>query len=75
MEQEDCLLILDDYKGRRLAAQLGIALTGSLGVLIAARNLGLIPALKPYFQKIEETNFRIPQDIISKILLDFNELE
>lgn len=36
IEQTDCLLIIDDYKGRRYAERLGIKITGTLGVIINA---------------------------------------
>jgi|SRR5215217_8798173 len=47
LEQQDCLLIIDELKGRRLARQLGLTLTGTLGVLAAAKRSGHIPLLKP----------------------------
>lgn len=36
-EVPDALLIVDDFKGRRLASQLNMKFTGTLGVLITAK--------------------------------------
>ena len=42
----DCVLI-DEKEGRKAAAQLALEFSGAVGVLIAARQKGWIPALKP----------------------------
>jgi predicted nucleic acid-binding protein len=62
-------LIMDDLKGRKLAEQLQLEFTGTLGILIEAKQKALIPSLRFYFEKIEQTDFRISPDFL-KILLD-----
>ncbi|HEX5219306.1 MAG TPA: DUF3368 domain-containing protein [Verrucomicrobiae bacterium] len=47
LELPGSLLLVDDAQGRRAAAALGIAYTGTLGVLLRAKAEGKIPALKP----------------------------
>src|ERR1035437_1346548 len=42
LETSDCTLILDDYKARRMAEQLHLSYTGTIGVIIKAKLLGLI---------------------------------
>lgn len=44
MKVEGAKLLMDDLKGRRLAMEMGIGITGSLGVLKAAKDRGLITA-------------------------------
>jgi predicted nucleic acid-binding protein len=39
--------IVDDQAARRCAATLGLQVRGTIGVLLAAKNEGLIPALEP----------------------------
>lgn len=73
MEIDSPLLILDDLKGRKLAAQLNLRFTGTLGVLILAKQKGIIALLKPYFDKIEATDFRVPGDLIQRILKELGE--
>lgn len=41
------LLILDESHARTIARQLGLSITGTLGVLIAAKNAGMVAAIKP----------------------------
>ena len=61
-------LILDDLKGRNLADRLQLAYTGSIGVLILARQQGVIQLLQPYFEKIKTTDFRIPVSLLQTLL-------
>ncbi len=67
-EHEESLLIIDEIKGRKVAKEMGIPLTGSLGVLIAAKNKGHLKAVKPVLEKIQETNFRISKELIKRVL-------
>lgn len=47
LEMPGSLLLVDDAQGRKAAAALGIAYTGTLGVLLRAKAGGRIPALRP----------------------------
>jgi predicted nucleic acid-binding protein len=67
IESEDCLLILDDLKARRLASELGLHITGTIGVLIDAKHSGIIPAIKPMIDKIKGTNFHLTHELLKKI--------
>lgn len=58
LETPDSTVILDDYKARKIAQQLGINFTGTIGVIIKAKLKGIIPSIKPYLEKIKQTNFR-----------------
>jgi predicted nucleic acid-binding protein len=63
METSDHIIILDDWKARKLAERLGLSITGTLGIIIKAKILGLIPSIKPYLVKIRRTNFRISEQL------------
>ncbi len=41
-EYEDVLLLLDDLKARKLATQLKLKITGTLGIIHKAKQLGII---------------------------------
>ena len=73
LEMPDCSLILDDYKARKIADRLGIPFTGTLGIIIKAKLLGLIPSIKPMLEKIKQTNFRISADIELQALIEAKE--
>jgi len=65
---ENVLLILDDLKARKEAKRLGFRVTGTLGVLFSAKQKGLIPALKPYIDKLQAIDFRISPHIVKELL-------
>ncbi len=73
LETADNIVILDDWKARKVAERLGLSVTGTLGVIIKARNTGIIPSIKPYLDKIRETNFRISEELEQIALKEANE--
>lgn len=74
IEQSDCLLIIDDLKGRRYAQQLGIKITGSLGVIIDAKLSGHILSVKSILDKIRKTDFRLTEELERRMLEKGDEL-
>ena len=68
IELDDCLLIIDDLKGRKFAQQLGLKITGTIGVIIEAKLAGIISSVKPVILKIKATNFRITKQLELLIL-------
>ncbi len=68
VETGNALLVLDDYKARRLAAQLNLAYTGTLGIVLKAKQSGIIPYIKPVIEKIQLTNFRFSEKNYKKLL-------
>lgn len=62
------LLVLDDLKGRKLADQLHLEYTGTIGILVLAKKQGIIPSLKPYFDRINGTDFRIPSNLLMALV-------
>lgn len=71
---ENSLLIVDEIKGRKAAKELGITVTGSLGVLVEAKNRGHLKAVKPVINKIRKTNFHVADALIDRVLEKANEL-
>ena len=68
VDSDDCLLIIDDLKGRKLAHELGLTIIGTIGVIVDAKLAGIIPSLKPILSKIKKTNFRISEELEILIL-------
>lgn len=66
-------LILDDYKTRKLANKLNLIHTGTLGVIVAAKQRGIIPSIKPFLTEIKATNFRISAELELQALLQAKE--
>lgn len=61
------LLLIDEAAGREYATKLGIANTGTLGVLLAASQLGIID-LNVSLQALQQTSFRVSQSLIRQLL-------
>ena len=73
LEMPGNTIILDDLQARKLAEQLGISITGTLGIIIKAKLNGLIPSIKPILNKIKQTNFRISPSLEAAALNEANE--
>ena len=68
LENESSLLIIDEKKGRGIAKKLGIKIIGILGVMIKAKETGLVDQIKPLIQKLEKVDFRISAKLKTQIL-------
>lgn len=67
-------LIIDESSGRRVATELGIQVTGLLGVLIQAKKLERIPELSSYIQDLRRIGFRLNQKLVQSVLEKLDEL-
>ncbi len=63
------LLLVDDRPARNLAVDLGIPITGTVGVLDKAARMGLID-LREALEKLQETNFYIAKELLAKLISD-----
>jgi len=73
IDNPGCTLILDDYKARKIADQLNIVYTGTIGVIVKAKLAGHIPFVKPLLEKIKQTNFRLSLEIETQALKEAGE--
>ncbi|GHT42305.1 DUF3368 domain-containing protein [Bacteroidia bacterium] len=73
LEMENSLLIIDDYKARKLAKTLNLDYIGTIGILILAKHKGIINSIKPILEKIKETNFRISAELELQALIEAKE--
>ena len=68
METPGSVAVLDDRDARRVARQLGIPLTGALGLLLDAKRGGLIPAVAPLLDDLDRYNFHMSPRVRATIL-------
>lgn len=67
--------MIDEDRGRKFAIKYGLTIKGVLGVLLQAKEKGLIFEIKPLIVKLQtEINFRINENLVKKILIQANEL-
>ena len=69
------LLLMDERKGRQLAVSMGIQIIGTLGILLQAKNLGLIKSIKPLLDTLLSENIRISENLYNLILEQAGEKE
>jgi predicted nucleic acid-binding protein len=62
------LLLLDDALARRKAERLGLKAIGTLGVLLLAKETGLLDAVKPVLIELQRTDFRASLRVYEEVL-------
>jgi predicted nucleic acid-binding protein len=67
-ETLDSLVVLDDALARQYARMLKLRLTGTLGVLLKAKEAGLVPALAPVLERLQHLRFRIDPETRQAVL-------
>ncbi len=75
LEIKESLLIIDEKKGRKIAKDLSIEIIGSLGILIKAKEKGVIKTVREVLELIDKTDFRISQTVREKVLEEAGENE
>jgi predicted nucleic acid-binding protein len=68
-----CLVLIDERVGRATARELGIPLSGTLGLIVQARKRGLIPSARAAFEQLLERDFRVATEMIREALAQVGE--
>lgn len=68
LEIPNSLLILDDQLGRRIARLNQLTLTGTLGVLVRAKERGVLDAVKPVIENLQRTSMHLHEDLVRMVL-------
>ncbi|MCE2895096.1 MAG: DUF3368 domain-containing protein [Flammeovirgaceae bacterium] len=68
LETPDCTIILDDLKARKIAESLHVNFTGTLGILVKAKQLSLIPSVKPIIKSMQEVGLRFSAEVAEDII-------
>jgi predicted nucleic acid-binding protein len=61
-------VLMDEKKGRRKLTQLSLQKLGTAGILLMAKRAGLLPAIKPYLERLRRQGFGLSQSVIDMTL-------
>lgn len=66
-------VLMDEKKGRRKFTQLGLQKIGTVGILLKAKQVGLIVELRPELDLLRQQGFGVSQGVIDAVLRQANE--
>ena len=68
LEMKNPILLIDELKGRKVAEKLNLRYSGTFGLILKAKQIGLINSVRPILEKIKSTNFRFDEKLFEKVL-------
>lgn len=68
-----CRLLIDERLGRRAAGRLGVRVIGTLGLLLEAKALGLIPSLRAEIDRLLSVGHFLSESLVQETLRSANE--
>ncbi len=66
-------VLMDEKKGRRKLSQLGVSKIGTIGILLKAKETGLLTQIHPELEKLRKQGFSISQKVINAVLEEAKE--
>lgn len=61
-------VLMDEKKGRRKVTELGLNRIGTVGILLKAKQVGLLPQIRPDLEQLRSRGFSISQRVIDATL-------
>jgi predicted nucleic acid-binding protein len=68
LAEESSWAVIDDGEARRCARSLGIPCIGTLGLVLLAKELGLIPAARPVVMRLRASGMHLTKLVINEAL-------
>ena len=62
--EEDVLLLMDDYAGRKAARKIHLVVTGIIGLLLSAKEKGLIGKVSPLVDELRENGYWLSDEVV-----------
>lgn len=72
-ELEADWVLMDEKKGRRKLAEFGLKKIGTVGILLKAKQVGLLPVIASDLERLHQQGFRISRTVINMVLKQANE--
>lgn len=73
VESPGAEILLDDRKARRIAAEMGLPIVGTIGLLLRGKRDGLIDAITPILDSLTAAGFRIAPSLRAEAVRLANE--
>lgn len=70
---DDCTILLDDARARKIAQRLSIKQLGTIGLLLRAKRRGLVKTIRPHIDGLVENGIYIRKELIDAVLKDAGE--
>jgi len=67
------LVVMDDRAGRRAARQLGLAVVGTLGLVLAAKSSGRIPSARSVIERLRGGGMHLSDRVVDRALHEVGE--
>jgi predicted nucleic acid-binding protein len=61
-------VLVDERRGRRAAAEAGLAVVGTLGLLVRGRQLGLIGPVRPMIEALRRSGYHLSEALTARAL-------
>jgi predicted nucleic acid-binding protein len=61
-------VLMDEKKGRRKLAQLGIDKIGTVGILLKAKEIGLLSVIRPEIERLRVQGFSLSHSVVEAVL-------
>lgn len=67
-------VLMDERKGRKIITEWGLKKIGTLGILLKAKQIGLLSVIRPEIELLCQEGFTVSQDVIETVLRYAREL-
>lgn len=68
LQNRPCTLVVDDRRARQCAELHGLEIRGTLGVILAAKQKGLIPLARPVLERIRSAGLFMSEPLFRNVL-------
>lgn len=68
LEDGETQAIVDDLAARRCAQTLGVPLQGTVGLILVAKRLGMIPEVRPVLERLRRSGMRLSETLMALAL-------
>ena len=75
VEYDARLVFLDENRGRREAKEIGLTVKGTVGILLEAKEKGLIDVIKPLLTQLRDNGMHLSESLINNALQDADEAD